>query len=174
MWEYKICTFGDNKKETEYKITFKELEEEIDDWGAENGISTITQVEKPYTCIYGLGDYDQVYLIAKIRNDVRCMFNTEWEMIKDLGERAIIKLVNILFSFSSTKPRDRKYKKEYIIPLPFLKTTDGKQQYLSWKGSLFASRRDKRLRQTWGEEGLKLLPEIYRKYAVELEEEDER
>lgn len=177
MWEYKICTFGDNKKETEYKMTFKELEEEIDDWGAENGISTITQVEKPYTCVYRLGEHDQVYLIAKVRNDIRAVFDIEWkaiEEIENLKEKAIVKLVKILFSFSLTKPSEREYEKRYIIPLPGLITTDGAQQYLTKNVSFFASRRDRRQRQTWKEEHLKFVPEIYRKYAVELEEEDDR
>lgn len=170
MWEYKI-TVGDNKKEAD-KITFEELEKEIEAWGGKYGISTIIQKEKDFTCIYGLGEDYQVYLIAKIRNDIRGAFNTEWEAIKDLGERAIMCLVAILFAFSLTKPSDRKYEKRYIIPLPGLITTDGAQQYLTKNVSFFASRRDKRLKQTWKEEHLKFVPEIYRKYAVELEEEE--
>lgn len=163
-------------KETD-KMTFEELEKEIEAWGDENGIITITQKENPFTCIYRLKEYDQVYLIAKVRNDIRAVFDIEWEMIEeieDLKEKAIVKFVKILFSFSLTKLSERKYEKRYIIPLPGLITTDGEQQYLTKNETFFASRRNKSLMQTWEKEHLKFVPEIYRKYAVELEEEDDR
>lgn len=57
------------------------------------------------------------------------------------------------------------------MPLPGLVTTDGQQQYLTNKGGTwFASRRDERLRQTWKEEHLGYIPEVYRQFAVEVEE----
>lgn len=64
--------------------------------------------------------------------------------------------------------------KRYIVPLSGLVTTDGQQQYLSNKGGTwFASRRDERLRQTWKEEHLGYIPEIYRQFVVELEDSEE-
>ena len=61
----------------------------------------------------------------------------------------------------------------FIIPLPRLVTSDGQQQYLTQKGKdWFACRRVSDLRQTWKEEHLKYIPEEYRKYAVELTEEE--
>lgn len=69
---------------------------------------------------------------------------------------------------------DREDEKRFIIPLPELITTDGKQQYLTHKDcKFFASRRDERLRQIWKEEHLKFVPEIYRQFAVEFEKEEE-
>lgn len=55
------------------------------------------------------------------------------------------------------------------MPLPGLVTTDGQQQYLTNKGGTwFASRRDEKLRQTWKEEHLGYIPEVYRQFAVDL------
>lgn len=64
--------------------------------------------------------------------------------------------------------------KRFIVPLPGLVTTDGHQQYLTnRKGKWFASRRYEVLRQTWKEEHLDYIPEIYRQFAVELEDSKE-
>lgn len=61
--------------------------------------------------------------------------------------------------------------KRFIVPLPGLVTTDGQQQYLTNKGGTwFASRRDESLRQTWKWEHLGYIPEVYRQFAVELED----
>lgn len=50
-----------------------------------------------------------------------------------------------------------------------LVTNDGQQQYLTKrKGKWFACRRHGKLRQTWKEEHLEYIPEIYRQFAVEL------
>ena len=51
-------------------------------------------------------------------------------------------------------------------------TNDGKQQYLTHRGTFFAYMRDKDLIQTWEEEDLVHVPEEYRKFAVEMEEEE--
>lgn len=66
--------------------------------------------------------------------------------------------------------------KRYIVPLPGLVTTDGQQQYLTNRGGRwFACRRRSDLRQTWKEEHLGYVPEIYRQFAVEIENsEDEK
>lgn len=59
--------------------------------------------------------------------------------------------------------------KRFIVPLPGLVTTDGKQQYLTNKGGTwFASRRVESLRQTWKWEHLDYIPEVYKKFAVDL------
>lgn len=59
--------------------------------------------------------------------------------------------------------------KRFIVPLPGLVTTDGQQQYLTnRKGKWFACRRHGKLRQTWKEEHLDYIPEIYRQFAVDL------
>lgn len=85
-----------------------------------------------------------------------------------LNERQ--EILEALYELSKTSIEERQEEKRYIIPLPSLVTTDGEQQYLTHNGSFFASRRDKKLRQTWKEEHLKYVPEEYRKYAVEVEE----
>jgi len=80
------------------------------------------------------------------------------------------KLLEAVLAYAKTPLEEREEEKRYIIPLPNLVTTDGEQQYLTHNGSFFASRRDKKLRQTWKKEHLKYVPEEYRKYAVEVEE----
>ena len=65
--------------------------------------------------------------------------------------------------------------KMFIIPLPGLVTTDGKQQYLTHRdNTFFACRREKELRQIWKEEHLKFVPEVYRQFAVEFDDAWER
>lgn len=59
--------------------------------------------------------------------------------------------------------------KRFIVPLPGLVTTDGQQQYLTnRKGKWFACRRHGKLRQTWKEEHLDYIPEVYRQFAVNI------
>ena len=59
--------------------------------------------------------------------------------------------------------------KRFIVPLPGLVTNDGQQQYLTnRKGKWFACRRHGKLRQTWKEEHLDYIPEIYRQFAVDI------
>ena len=50
----------------------------------------------------------------------------------------------------------------YIVPLG-LKTTDGEEQYLTYNGSYFTSRRNKYLQQTF--DTLEEIPELYRGLA---------
>lgn len=83
-------------------------------------------------------------------------------------------MLTACIAFAETPPDERGMETRYIIPLPRLKTTDGEQQYLTQKGkNWFACRRTPSLRQTWKEEHLQYIPEEYRKYAVELDEEKE-
>ena len=54
------------------------------------------------------------------------------------------------------------FQEGYIVPLG-LKTTDGEEQYLTYNGSYFASRRNKHLQQTF--DTLEDIPEFYRGLA---------
>lgn len=64
--------------------------------------------------------------------------------------------------------------KRFIVPLPGLVTNEGEQQYLTNRGGKwFACRRVKSLRQTWKEEHLNYVPEVYRQFAVEVEDSEE-
>lgn len=83
-------------------------------------------------------------------------------------------MLTACIAFAETPPDERGMETRYIVPLPRLQTTDGEQQYLTQKGkNWFACRRTPSLRQTWKEEHLQYIPEEYRKYAVELDEEKE-
>lgn len=81
------------------------------------------------------------------------------------------KLLNSFIDFAHTPFDEREEEKRYIFPLPGLKTTDGEQQYLTQVGRhWFACRRKKDLRQTWKEEHIKWVPELYREFKVEVKE----
>ena len=54
------------------------------------------------------------------------------------------------------------FQEGYIVPLG-LKTTDGEEQYLTYNGTYFASRRNKYLQQTFDK--LEEIPEFYRGLA---------
>lgn len=81
------------------------------------------------------------------------------------------RLLNAFIEYAYTPYVDREEEKRYIFPLPGLITTDGQQQYLTQKGThWFASRRNKDLRQTWKEEHIKYVPELYRDFKEEVKE----
>ena len=130
----------------------------------EIGSKTITI--KTFYC----GDYR---VVAMIDNGDKLAINTGWYCYQRLQDDAKRELFKIVTEFAKTPPADREDEKRFIIPLPGLVTTDGKQQYLSHKGNFFASRRDEELRQTWKEEHLKYVPEVYRQFAVEFDEDKE-
>ncbi len=79
------------------------------------------------------------------------------------------KLLDAFIEYAHTPFDQREEEKRYIFPLPGLITTDGEQQYLTQVGGhWFACRRKKDLRQTWKEEHIKWVPELYRDFKVEL------
>ena len=81
------------------------------------------------------------------------------------------KLLDAFIEYAYTPLDEREDEKRYIFPLPGLKTTDGEQQYLTQVGRhWFACRRKKDLRQTWKEEHIKWVPELYRDFKVEVKE----
>lgn len=81
-------------------------------------------------------------------------------------------VIEASIQYCNTPIDEREQESRYIIPLPKLVTTDGKQQYLTQRGdNWFACRRTETLRQTWKEEHLQYIPQEYRKYAVILNEE---
>lgn len=80
-------------------------------------------------------------------------------------------LLDAFIDFAHTSHDEREDEKRYIFPLPGLVTTDGEQQYLTQVGRhWFACRRKKDLRQTWKEEHIKWVPELYRDFKVEVKE----
>lgn len=145
-------------------MTFKELEREIKAWGERSGKDIVIFNEGKFTVICER-KYSRAKVLATIKNAESVI------TVYECGDDAVVGLFKALIDFELTKQEEDQ--KRYIIPLPYLKTTDGEQQYLSHKGNFFASRRDKKIRQTWQEKDLLFVPEIYRKYAVELEEEDD-
>lgn len=81
------------------------------------------------------------------------------------------KIINAFMELMNTPPEEWCEPKRYIFPLPGLITTDGEQQYLTQVGRhWFACRRKKDLRQTWKEEHIKWVPEVYRGFKVEVKD----
>lgn len=76
-------------------------------------------------------------------------------------------------AYAETPLDERQEEKIYIVPLPHLILSDGLQIYLTQthQGNFFPSIRDKALKQTWKEKDLIHIPEEYRDFAVETEEE---
>lgn len=111
-------------------------------------------------------------MIARIYERKANALETIYVNFLSLEDDIRAKLFDIFVEYAKTPPDEREEEKRFIIPLPRLVTTDGKQQYLTHKdGHFFASRRDKNLGQIWNERDLIYVPEVYRKYAVEVEDE---
>lgn len=153
-------------------MRYKEFKEKVEAWGKKYNYYPLIDVGFSYVYIT-LEDDIYAGIICEIHKSEKFVINLNRGLYRDLPENAKSDLFKIVTEFSATKPEDRKDEKRFIIPLPELVTTDGKQQYLTTNGSFFASRRDKDLRQIWREEHLKYVPEIYRQFAVEFDEEKE-
>ena len=153
-------------------MRYIEFKEQIENWGKVYGYKPVIEVDSHYVNIRleGNGYLD---VICEIHKTQRCVIDSNFTPFRNLSENAKGHLFKIVTEFSATKPEDREDEKRFIIPLPELITTDGKQQYLTAAGSLFASRWDKYLKQTWKEEHLKYVPEFYRQFAVEFDEVEE-
>lgn len=74
-------------------------------------------------------------------------------------------------AYAETPPEERQEEKRYIVPLPRLTASDGEQLYLTHQENFFPHVRNTTLRQTWKEKDLIHIPEEYRNFAVETEEE---
>lgn len=111
---------------------------------------------------------DALIVYAVVGKKKALSMNCNLISFERLKENLKHELFDLLCEFAKTPVEERGEEKRYIIPLPRLVTTDGEQQFLTHKGSFFASRRDKTLRQTWKEKDLIHIPEEYRKYAVEV------
>ena len=146
-------------------MKISEFKKAIDSIGLQYGIDLEVKENEFYFDIR-----NRKRITADISKLECCLMNTTYPRFNDLKEKTRQDLLDVIYKFASTPIPEREKEKRYIVPLPHLVTTDGEQQYLTHNGSFFASRRDKKLRQTWKEEHLKYVPEEYRKYAVEVEE----
>ena len=148
-------------------MKYKEFKERIEDWGQKHDYKT--EVETNFNHVYVSTKSDGVFrTLAIIRANSPGALDTDWEFFRDIKEDARVELLSIVAELAKTPIKDREDEKSFIIPLPGLITTDGRQQYLSYKdGFYFASRRDEDLRQIWKEEHLKHVPEVYRQFAME-------
>ena len=153
-------------------MRYKELKEKVKSWGQNYNISTLIEFDykRVKIKIYYADLYRSVAHIDAANGFSVNLFFYYFNILPEDAKRELFKIVT---EFAATKPEDRLDEKRFIIPLPGLVTTDGSQQYLTKNITFFASRRDKGLRQTWKEEHLKFVPEIYRQFAVEFDEDKE-
>lgn len=154
-------------------MKYKEFKKAVEDWGRKYNYAAEVTMGGFYTFIK-VGAGNDAFIAAHVSNIYMFILETNWNYSTKITTHARGELFDILVELAKTPPEDRKDKKRFIIPLPGLVTTDWEQQYLSHKnGSFFASRRDSKLRQIWKEEHLKYIPEIYRQFAVEFDEDKE-
>lgn len=109
-------------------------------------------------------------VIATVSETSANVLNTDYPIFTVLNFNLSRDILKPLVGYART-PIDlrRKELPRYIVPLPGLVTTDGRQQFLTHKlGKFFACGRTEKLRQTWKEKDLGYIPEEYRKFAVEL------
>lgn len=142
-------------------MTYKEIEKIAKKYGwTTTSAATLYRIEKEYE------DSTKNYIvIGKFNRNVIFIKNERCNP----GDLIVIKAA---FKLAETPLDERQEEKRYIIPLPHLIANDGAQQYLTHRGTFFACRRDKDLRQTWKEKDLVHVPEEYRGFAVEIEEEE--
>ena len=147
-------------------MKYKDFKEKIEDWGRKHGYVARVGIDYHQTYIK-VWSSQAFYFNTYISNRHRFALDTDYTHFKEIEEYARAELFDTIVGFAKTPLEDRD-EKEFIIPLPGLVTTDGGQQYLSYKDcKFFASRRDETLKQIWKEELLKYVPEIYRQFAVE-------
>ena len=142
-------------------MTYKEIEKIAKKYGwTTTRAATLYRIEKEY------GDSTTNYIvIGKFNRNVIFLKNERCNP----GDLIVIKSA---IELAETPLGEREEEKRYIIPLPYLVTTDGERQYLTHNGSFFACRRNKDLRQTWKEKDLIHIPVEYRGFAVEIEVEE--
>lgn len=154
-------------------MTFKEFKEKIKAWGEKYNYNTVVYDCDDHIKIT-VEDEDFIHMICAVHKTERFVMDLVWMAYRLLPENEKHDLFEIVTEFSATSIKDREDEKVFIIPLPRLFTTDGKRQYLTYKDCrYFASRRKKNLRQTWREEHLKYVPEFYRQFAKEFDEDKE-
>ena len=154
-------------------MRYKEFKKAVEDWGRKYNYKPVVEGDFNYVYIT-FKDDSYIDFVCEIHKSERFVIDLNWGTYKALSDDAKNDLFKIVTEFAATKPEEREDEKRFIIPLPELVTTDGRQQYLTDKGgNFFASRRDETLRQIWKEERLKFIPEFYRQFAVEFDEEKE-
>lgn len=110
-------------------------------------------------------------IIATVNKSTNYLIGINYQCFSEMEERLRQSLLDAIYKFTSTPPDERQEEKRYIIPLPNLTTSNGEQLYLTHQGNFFPHVRSTGLRQTWKEKDLIHIPEEYRGFAVEMEEE---
>ena len=154
-------------------MRYKEFKKAIENWRRKYSYAAEVEFGDFHTFVK-VGVDEVLYTIAHISNIYIFVLETKWDYAAKIEYQARAELFDILVCLAKTPPIDRKDEKRFIIPLPGLVTSDNKQQYLTnANDTFFASRRNSKVRQTWKEEHLKFVPEIYRQFAIEFYEDRE-
>ena len=160
-------------------MKYKEFKKEVEYWGKTYNYNPTVNVGSIYIDIL----FEHVHYtntVCTIHKSERCVIDLNCKLYRNLSENAKHHLFYIIVEFAATPIEEREDEKSFIIPLPKLVTTDGRQQYLSQENKynhkdckFFASRRNETLRQIWKEKHLKHVPEFYRQFAEEFHEGEE-
>lgn len=110
---------------------------------------------------------------ATVSKSTLYCIDTYYKNFEKLDDNVRANLLDVINKLAETPLEERQEEKRYIIPLPHLKTSDGKQLFLTHQGNFFLCERNMRLRQTWKEKDLIHIPEEYRKFAAEIAEVEE-
>lgn len=145
----------------------KELKEAIKDIGFHNDINL-----KVTEDIYAFYIESKNKTLAIVSKSEKCLIGINYQNFSEQEEKLRQTLFDVIYEFAKTPLDERQEEKKYIIPLPHLTTSNGEQLFLTHQGNFFPSIRDKKLKQTWKEKDLIHIPEEYRDFAVEMEEEE--
>lgn len=150
-------------------MKIEEFKEAIKDIGFHNDINL-----KVTEDIYAFYIESKNKTLAIVSKSEKCLIGINYQNFSEQEEKLRQTLFDVIYEFASTPPEERQEEKRYIVPLPHLITSDGLQIYLTQthQGNFFPSIRDKSLKQTWKEKDLIHIPEEYRDFAVEMEEEE--
>lgn len=147
-----------------------ELKKELKSIGEKHNIHFKVAQEFPRTFI-AMDSIEGKKIITRVDNEAENLLDTSYIHFEYLKDEIRAELFNLFIEYAKTPISERKEEKRFIVPLPGLVTTDGEQQYLTYKEEhFFACRRTVIFRQTWKEKDLEYIPEEYRQYAVELSE----
>ena len=145
-----------------------ELKKELESIGRIYDVTFRISKDISFTNFVIIDDFEESYICIVCENKENIL-STNFASFYDLEDCFRDKLLGLFVEYAKTPISEREEEKRYIVPLPGLVTTDGRQQYLTHKlGKFFACGRTGELRQTWKEKDLVFVPEEYRKYAVEL------
>lgn len=113
----------------------KEFKRAISNIGLQYGMNFEVKV---YSHTYYIVSGDNFY--ACVSKTERYMVDTNYLQFSRLKENIREDLLKVMYKFARTPLGERQEGKRYIVPLPRLKTSDGKQLFLTHQGNFFLAK----------------------------------